>query len=356
MIWVTWRQFRTTILAAVSAILLLAVVAVICGLTIRGTNSPEPFGNFFGCVPGDGSAECWAESTLTMITLVTVVLPVLLGVLVGVTVFSRDLEHGTHVLGLSQSVSRARWYWMRVLVVFVPVTLATIVLGAALEWTRTVTAGPNYAFVATSWSGYSQLTFPLFQSTWLIAGSYTFLALIVGSLVGLLLRNTLGAMTVTLIAMAALMVGFQVGARPHYATPVVEAQPLGSTGRSVAYMPDVGSVWVLSSGFVDADGRVMNFDYFACTRTWTDTDTDTDWSQRPDETLDQYEERQDTIQAEQDRAFAACQRAQGIDHFETRYHPDSLFRRFQLTEAALALVLSALLLIPSLWALRRLRP
>ncbi|MGF7122005.1 ABC transporter permease [Rhodococcus sp. BE178] len=352
MIWVTWRQHRTTILAAVGSVLLLAVVAAVCGLIVRRTNSPDPFGNFFDCVPGDGSAECWAESTLTMITIVTVVLPVLLSVLVGVTVFSRDIEHGTHVLGLSQSVGRARWYWTRVLVVFVPVVLAMAVLGSALQWTRTAAVGPNFAFVSSSsYFGHSSLTFPLFQSTGLIAGAYTALALVLGSLVGLLLRNTLGAMTVTLIAMAALLVGFQVEARPQYATPVVESQPLGYN-RAVTYTPDTEAVWTLSSGYVDAEGRGVDMDYAACSTTGSESG----WEQRPDETFAEYESRQDAIYAAQDREFTACQRAQGIDRFETRYHPGSLFRRFQLTEAALTLALSALLLIPSMWAVRRLRP
>lgn len=355
MIWVTWRQFRTTILAAVGAVLALAVVAAVCGFAIRGASSPEPFGNFFGCVPGDSAVECWAESTLTLITLVTVALPVLLGGLVGVTVFSRDIEHGTHVLGLSQSVSRARWYWSRVLVVFLPAILAMVVLGSVLGWIRSEAVEPNYAFVSYNWVGYSRLTFPLFQSTGLIAGAYTLLALILGSLLGMLFRNTLGAMTMTLVAMTALLVGFQVEARPHYATPVVEAQPLGSPGRSIYSTPDIesaGSTWILRAGYVDAAGRSIDLDYPAC----EEAAAGNDWGLQPDETLAAYEARQDSIFAAQDRVFTACQRAQGIDHFETRYHPDTLFRRFQLTEVALTLVLSALLLIPSMWALRRLRP
>ncbi|CAM2844888.1 ABC transporter permease [Prescottella defluvii] len=355
MIWATWRQHRTTILATVGGILLLAAVAAVCGLEVRNATSPEPFGSFFGCAPGGGAAECWAESTLTLITLVTVVLPVLLGVLVGVTVFSRDIEHGTHVLGFSQSVSRARWYWTRVLVVFVPAVLAMVVLGSVLEWTRDVAVGPDYAFVSYSWVGYSHLTFPLFQSTGLIAGAYTLLALILGSLLGMLLRNTLGAMTVTLVAMTALLVGFQVEARPQYATPVVETRPLDNLGHPSYSTPDIesgGPVWILSAGYVDAAGRSIDLDHAVC----NEAAAGNDWGQRPDETLAAYEARQDSIAADQDRVFTECRRVQGVDRFEMRYHPDTLFRRFQLTEAALALALSALLLIPSMWVLRRLRP
>lgn len=353
MIWISWRQHRTTILAAVGGILALAVVALISGWIMQGSVGRQAFGTFFGCVPGGGSRQCWAESSLTAISLVAAILPLVLGVFVGVTVFARDIERGTHVLGLSQSVSRTRWYWSRVLVVFVPVTIAGVVLGSVLEWTRSVSmASPSFGYVRNSFGGHSLLMFPLFQSTGIVVGAYTLLALILGSAIALLLRNTLGSMVVTLIAMAALMVGFQFEARPQYATPVVESRPLGYPGHGVVYTPDVEPVWILNSGYVDADGRSVDMDYFACDQPGAENP----WEQRPDETFAEYESRQDAIYAAQDREFTACQRAQGIDHFEARFHPDSLFHRFQVTEAALALALSALLLIPSLWALRRLRP
>ncbi|QBJ96436.1 ABC transporter permease [Rhodococcus sp. ABRD24] len=356
MIWVIWRQHRTTILAAVGAILALTIVALICGVAIRGSARPIAFGTMFGCPKtGDGAGPCWSESSLTLITLGTTLLPALLGVLVGVTAFSRDIERGTHVVGLSQSVSRTRWYWTRLLVVFVPVTAAMALLGSVLEWTRSAGLESNYAYASTGvWYGYSRLTFPLFQSSGLVAAAYTFLALILGSLAALLLRNTLGAMVVTLAAMCAVTVSFQLGARPHYTAPAVEAQTIDGPGRTVAYRPDDENrnVWLLSSGFVDADGKGVEFDYSECGQIGGDED----WGQRPDETLTEYEAREDAINAAMNHEFTACQERQGIDRFEFRYHPDSLLRRFQLTEAAIALALSALLLIPSMWALRRLRP
>ncbi|WP_433608511.1 ABC transporter permease [Prescottella agglutinans] len=353
MIWTTWRQHRTTILAAVGAILALAVVALVCASIDRRDAGQQPFGYHFGCT-NVRDLECLAGSGLTAITLVTTLLPVVLGVLVGVTVFSRDIERGTHVLGLTQSVGRTRWYWSRVLVVFVPVSLAMTLLGAALEWTRASRIASNYAYISRfTWSGPSRLTYPLFQSTGLVAGVYTVLGLVLGSCLALLIRHTLGAMAVTLVATTALLVGFQWVARPHYASATVEAQPNLSRGPSVPHTSDVGGgIWWLSSGFVDSEGRDVEFDYSKCGQIGGDAD----WGQRADETLAEYRAREDAINADMDRQYTACQRAQGVDHFEYRYHPDSLFRRFQVTEAALALALSALLLIPSLWALRRLRP
>ncbi|RVW07665.1 ABC transporter permease [Prescottella agglutinans] len=355
MIWSTWRQHRTTIVAAVGGILALAVVALVCGALVRKSENPVFYGSGLGCFMGERSAECLAQAALTYLVLATVVLPVVLGALVGVTVFSPDIERGTHVLGLSQSVSRSRWYWTRILVVFVPITIAMTILGAVLEWTRSVGIESNFAYVRQGvWGGYSRLTFPLFQSTSVVAGAYTFLALVVGSCFGLLLRNTLAAMAITVVALAAVMVGFQGGARPHYATATVEAQPLAGASRGVAYVSDdsSGNAWLLSNGHVDAEGNRVDIPFDVC----NSFGAEAEWNQRPDETGAQYEARREIIVAEQEREFVECFRAQGADHFEVRYHPDSLFRRFQLIEVALVLALSALLLIPSLWALRRLRP
>lgn len=56
--------------------------------------------------------------------------------LVGVTTFARDFEQGPENLDFLESTSLVRWYFLRVLVVFVPITLAMAVLGLVLGWTR----------------------------------------------------------------------------------------------------------------------------------------------------------------------------------------------------------------------------
>ena len=185
MIWVTWRQHRTTILAAVGSVLLLTVVAAARGLIVRAHEQPgRRSATSSAACPVTAPRQCWAESTLTMITPRHRVLPVLLGLLVGITVFSRDIERGTHVLGLSQSVSRRTWYWTRVLVVFVPVAAAVAVLGSALEWARTRPSGRSHLRVDGGYGGTLRSTVPLFQSTGHRGRRYTFLALVLGSCVG----------------------------------------------------------------------------------------------------------------------------------------------------------------------------
>ena len=88
--------------------------------------------------------------------------------------------------------------------------------------------------------------------------------------------------------MAALLVGFQVGARPHYATATVESRPLvsASQGFYTAGSPNLTS-WLLYSGYVDADGGPVSIEYSRC----ASIRTGPEWAQRPDETLAQYNAR-----------------------------------------------------------------
>ncbi|TQF69382.1 ABC transporter permease [Rhodococcus spelaei] len=353
MIWVTWRRYRTTLVVATTVIALLAVATFACGSIVRNAEGARAFGTFFGCY-GTSVTVCRAESALSATAVLAAVLPVLLGVIVGVTAFSRDIEQGTHVLGLTQSVSRSRWFWMRVLVVFVPISVAMAVLGAVLEWTRSAAPRGNFGYVSGSPFDYSRLEFPLFPASGATAGTYTLFALILGSAFALVIRHTVGAMVLTLIVATAGMVGLQVGARPHYAPASIEARPLDGSAQYVAYASSGASFpgWTIGSGYVNTAGDPVAVDYASCEQAYA-----VDYVEgRPDETVAEYEARSDELFEEQQRAFTDCLRGQGADHLEVRYHADSQFRRFQLTEAALVLLVTGLVLLPSLWGLRRLRP
>ncbi|MCQ4122728.1 ABC transporter permease [Rhodococcus tibetensis] len=330
-----------------------ALAAVVAGRIVRGNPGARAFGTFFGCF-GSTPDVCRAESVLTATTVIAVAVPVLLGLLVGVTVFSRDIEQGTHVLGLSQSVSRARWFWMRILVVFVPISVAMAVLGFILEWSRSYGGGKSVAFISGFGIGVARLTFPLFQSSGLVLGTYTFLALIIGSAAALIVRNTLGAMVITLVATASIMVGLQLGARPHYAPTSIEARPL-SGAAAYASSGNIGfwfDSWTVGSDYVNADGSIVDIDREQCDRAFYSDD----FGQHPDETYADYNARTEILYQQQQRDYEGCLRAQGADHFEVRYHADNRFRQFQLTEAALALLIAAAFLVPARWGLRRLRP
>lgn len=357
MIWVTWRHHRTSLVVSLGIIAALSLAALVSGIVVKRDPYADAFGSM-GCFGADVGAVCLAATTLTAVTIIATMLPVLLGALVGVTVFSRDIEQRTHVLGLTQSVSRVRWFWSRVLVVFVPVTAAATLLGFVLEWTRIPGEGRNYAMVVgRSMSPYySNLSYPIFQSSGLALGAYTFMALVLGAALALLVRSSIGAMALTMAGVVTVLALFQFVARPHYAPLSVDVTPING---SVTYTATEGGSfpgvsWDIDEGYVDIRGNFVDVRYDECT--WGGSGDENPYDQLPEETGAEYSLRIDELEAQRDREMEVCLQGQGVDHREIRYHSADQFRRFQLTEAALALVLSGIFMIPALWGLRRLKP
>jgi hypothetical protein len=243
---------------------------------------------------------------------------------------------------------------MRVLVVFLPLTVAAAILGFILEaarvgfesWSYALNVGPVQSY------GMSSMIFPLFNSSGLVLGAYTFMALVAGAAVSLLVRSPIPAVAVTLVAVAGLMVGFQNLARPHYAEPTVLTQGIDHDTFYATYVMDSSMAWIVRSGYTDANGKPVEIDYQACTTDAAGSEHD----QRSDESDVDFYVRQKAFLAQLDAEYRACVLAQGVDHYETWYHSVDQVRRFQFTEAGLVLILSGLFLLPALWGLRRLKP
>ncbi|MDV8024114.1 hypothetical protein [Rhodococcus sp. IEGM 1330] len=356
MIWVTWRQFRATILFGVLTPLLLAAITVAITVIDGGV---FPTASLSGCLSFDAT-ECRAETAQTVAIMLTVVLPVALGAFVGVTVFSRDLERRTHVLGLSQSVSRRRWYTTRVAVVFVPTVLAMTLLGCSLYWAKYQTVPDEFA---VAFGGYdSALEFPVFGATGFVAGGYTAVGLMLGAALALALRNTVAAMVGTVIATSLLIALFPTQIREHYAVASVEELTLEQKSNEMYggdtpdfYLPVDSSDlfyarWVFSSDYVDSNGQPVAIDWQQCAQ----LENRREMSEF--ETVAEYEEYSDGLLERVKGLHLDCFRSQGAEAFETKYHEDRLFWRFQAMETALTLVIAALFGGLSLLLVRRLRP
>ena len=350
MIRVTWRQFRGTILVGVLTPLLLAVA--IAAVTSVASRIGSPY-VLFDCF-GLSTTTCLTESALTLGSLATLALPVVLGVFVGVTVFSRDIERGTHVLGLTQAVGRMRWYWTRVLVVFTPVVLAMVVLGYVVLWSR---FGSNPYGGSLIDAITSRLEFPTFGTIGVAPAGYTALGLVIGSSAALLLRNTIGAMLLTLIATVAVIVAFPTVVRGHYATPEVSHLTLdkSESDRSTAYAMNLSEVprpsWPVDSYYANANGERIDLPSGACPF------DDGQWPEpRPDETTADFGQRFDTFMADRSQVRIDCLQSLGADHYEILLFEDRMLWRFQYTETALCLVLAALLAGASMLSVGRLRP
>ncbi|MFD9302933.1 hypothetical protein ACFWCB_09645 [Streptomyces sp. NPDC060048] len=152
MIRVAWRRQRLQLL--ITALLIAAVGAVLLFYRFDAVSLIQDRG-IAGCLrigvdPCSRSAMAALSSEyktyVSIIPMVLLCLPVLLGVFAGASLFAGEFEHGTHVFGLTQSVSRRRWPATKLLVGGGPVTVLMLVLGLVGAWALTplnhVTRGP----------------------------------------------------------------------------------------------------------------------------------------------------------------------------------------------------------------------
>ncbi|MHC3455736.1 ABC transporter permease subunit [Streptomyces prasinus] len=319
MTWVAWRQQRFQLL--MSALLITAVAAVMVYYRFSADAYMQEHG-IAGCLRIDEGA-CTASAMnalsdtyktyVSVIPMVLLCLPVLLGMFAGAPLFAREIEQGTHVFGLTQSVGRGRWWATKALVAGAPLTLLMLGLGLLGFWAlrplNHVTRGP--------------LMTPGFETQGLTLAAYTVLAFAVGVAAGLLFRNTLVAMAVVIGLYLVALVGIGGAARPHYlAAERVSGTVAQSTGESErggrSWLPD--DAWRVGSAYYGADGRAVAFNPSGCEGT-------------------------ETIQT--------CLTKQGVVKQSADYHPVSHFWGLQAVESGIFLALSAGLLGLGAWALRR---
>ncbi|MBW5481274.1 ABC transporter permease [Streptomyces bambusae] len=319
MIWVAWRQQRLQFL--VSALLIAAVGAVMVFYRFDAVSFMEDRG-IAGCLrigsdPCTSSAMAALSSEyktyVSFLPMVLLCLPVLLGMFAGAPLFAREFEQGTHVFGLTQSVGRRRWWATKLLVGGGPVAVLMLFLGVIGVWAlkplNHVTRGP--------------LLTPGFETQGLVLGAYTVLAFAIGVAAGMLFRNTLAAMAITLGLYLVVLLALGGGLRPHYFSPErttgTVAQSTGESERGgKSWIPD--DAWRVGSAYYDDEGRKVSFNPSGCDGT---------------------------------ESIQSCLTKQGVRQQAAEYYPATRFWAFQTAESTAFLTVAAALLALSAWSLRR---
>ncbi|TWP52679.1 hypothetical protein FKR81_10290 [Lentzea tibetensis] len=181
MTWLAWRQQRATVVTIAALLMLCAITVLILeirtsGLVEATQGEPEFFAGYrdaFGAANG-----------------LIFVLPVLLGAFVGAPLFAREREQRTHVLALTQSVSRTRWL----------TTKTAMAAGSALAATGLYQA--LYLWWAFSLRPLEPRDFTTDARSFLDATgpvplAWTLFAVVLGAALGLLLGNALSAVVLT---------------------------------------------------------------------------------------------------------------------------------------------------------------
>ncbi|PKW13163.1 hypothetical protein [Saccharopolyspora spinosa] len=260
MTWLAWRQHRVQVLL-MAAVLLLGAVAVFVLHTSMSQQIQEQ--GLQRCLAmGVRGAGCATEASdfrdewfdlLKAGQLVIVVLPVLLGVFSAAPLFAREIEHGTHVLAFTQSVSRVRWMAVKLVMLLVPSLVVLVVL----------------QLLVSSWVADAGLMGPLvngpfaflnFESTGWIPTAHLLLSYAAGALLGAVVGRSLPAMISTLAGLVAVR-----GVVAVVGPSLVPSQLRTSDDPMNA--PASGLDEVVQVGYLGADGRAIpegGFDPAVC--------------------------------------------------------------------------------------------
>jgi ABC-type transport system involved in multi-copper enzyme maturation permease subunit len=253
-IWLTWRQFRTQFMAVY------ALVAAVCvWLAITG--------------PALASLARRNKDVYDLLTsndrllfnggiAVLAVAPAVIGIFWGAPLVARELETGTFRLAWNQSVTRGRWLAAKLGFAVLATAVAVGILSTAVTWW----AHPLDGATGTQRGSLpSRLTPISFAMRGIVPVGYAVFALLLGTLIGLVLRRSVPAMAITLAIYVAVQVAVPLWIRPHLVPPTtstvvisdatLDGINLSGSGKLTISTHAAHGDWVLSNQTVDSHGR-----------------------------------------------------------------------------------------------------
>ena len=300
MIWLAWRQFRTSALIALAATAAILVALAASRSHIVDTYSSSGTGELTGFY-------VW----LRLLGTVLIGVPAAIGAFWGAPLVASEIEAHTHHLAWTQSVTRPRWLATKLLLIAAVCVVSVGLFTASFtKWSTPIDAVGNRIGTAN------------FGQRVIVPVGYALFALTLGTLLGLVIRRTLPAIAATVVAFIAVRITFQQLIRAHLAAPVEISTPTFGQASLQG--------WILSSHTVNAAGATISGFENQIAATCSIT------RQTPD-----YE-----------RAIAECARSLGI-HDITRLHPADHFWTLQYYEFGIFLALAAALTVACLYAIQR---
>lgn len=248
-----WRQHRFWVVGTVALVasggLALAVIVLLI---------PSCASTTWWETPG---ATCELEPARTLWGLYQIallVLPVVAGAVLGAVTFGPDKEHRTQVYALTQSVTRIRWWTIKVLIVAAPVFTAVALLGTATLWVV------DSASDSIIWA--PRLTSPGFDILGLIPAT-RFLVVYAAAAAAALLWRTVGGVVTGLVAAGILIAGTTL-LQPLVVQHTRELIPIqtwwnDSTGIATESPGGMGSAYNWS-GYADSEGLDIDISTLNC--------------------------------------------------------------------------------------------
>jgi hypothetical protein len=254
MTWLTLRQYRAALLTSAALLLALIVWMIVvehdytvashaldrlCPATSASPNWGPVCGNRL-------DALTTIEDQAGVVRVLALALPVALGVVFGASLVAGELEHGTIVLGFTQSMSRTRWLVVRWLTMAVSVVALASAFALVTNWW--------FVHVQTNGSGgwfpgppFDRIQPVSFDVTGVLPVAYALFAFALATALGALLRSRSWAGLTAVIVFITARSSFAHFVRPTLAARLFQAvgHDVGggaiSTSRSLSW--SFGLVW-----------------------------------------------------------------------------------------------------------------
>jgi hypothetical protein len=274
MIWLTWRQFRAQTCTA-GAVL----IALVIGYAVTGPHLDHLYAA--SGIPTCATHGTCAALRTTFLKQITadptyIVLyflglaalyltPAIVGMFWGAPLISRELDAGTLRLTFTQTVTRTRWTLVKIGLI----GLATAALAGALSLTITWWATPIDRADALSGLGQAlpnRFVPLIFAGRDIAPIGYAIFAFTLGVTAGVLVRRTLPAMALTLVAVATIQILMPVVVRPQLIPPVhtitaFDPQNIdrivirGDTYMTVSGPVNIPGAWIIADQTITPTGQ-----------------------------------------------------------------------------------------------------
>ena len=310
MAWVTWRQHRAALAGVAVFLGAFAVYLWLTGLQMHHAEAAY-------CHPA-GSLGCAINftgrygETAILVSIALQAVPALIGAFIGAPVLARELETGTFRYAWTQGIGRLRWTVGKLVPLAVAVTAVAGTFTVLFAWYNQPWVAAGYVIP------FSARVFDLLGVAF---AAWTPAAFAIGVLAGMLIRRAVPAIAVTLAAYAGLAFATGLWLREHYITPLVTRSP-----------NPPGSAWAVNGwytkggafAFDDHGNGIASTVRQLCGGRCSGTRTSLE------QLLGQH----------------------GYTHW-TSYQPASRFWTFQWIEGGWLLALSVILILVTVWLVRR---
>jgi len=253
-IWLTWRQFRTQFIAVYALVAAACVWLAVTGPALARLAREN-----------DDVYDLLTSTDRLLFNggiAVLAVAPAVIGIFWGAPLVARELETGTFRLAWNQSITRGRWLAAKLGFAVLATAVAVGILTTAVTWWAHPidgATGNQHGSLA------SRLTPISFAMRGVVPVGYAVFALLLGTLIGLILRRSVPAMAVTLAIYVAVQIAVPLWVRPHLVpatttTMVIshgtlDGINLHSSGTLTITTHASRGDWILSNRTIDARGH-----------------------------------------------------------------------------------------------------